>query len=133
LTLRPVMPAANPDTQPFWDGCARGVFLLQRCTVCSTFRHPPSPICPTCLSSEHEWLEATGQGSIYTFVIVRESLRRGWEELVPYVVAVVDLDEGPKLVTNVINIDPDLVTIGLRGKIVFTPMDGAMMLPVFAP
>jgi uncharacterized OB-fold protein len=126
------MPAANADTQPFWDGCARGVFLLQRCTVCSTFRHPPSPICPNCLSSEHEWLEATGHGRIYTFVIVRESLRRGWEELVPYVVAVVDLDEGPKLVTNVVNIDPDLVTIGMRGKIEFTRVSDAMMLPVFA-
>jgi uncharacterized protein len=127
------MPAANPDTQPFWDGCARGVLLLQRCTVCSAFRHPPSPVCPNCLSSDHEWLEATGHGSIYTFVIVRESLRRGWEELVPYVVAVVDLDEGPKLVTNVVNIDPELVTIGMRGKIVFRPMNDAAMLPEFAP
>jgi hypothetical protein len=127
------MPAANPDTQPFWDGCGRGVLLLQRCTVCSTFRHPPSPICPNCLNAKHEWLEATGHGTVYTFVIVREALRRGWEEFVPYVVAVIDLDEGPKFVTNVVNIDPDLVTIGMPGKIVFTSTDDAMMLPVFAP
>jgi uncharacterized protein len=133
LTLRPAMPLANSDTAPFWDGCARGLFLLQRCTECSTFRHPPSPICPNCLSAEHEWLQATGHGTIYTFVIVREALRRGWEELVPYVVAVIDLDEGPKFVTNVVNIEPDLVTIGMRGKIVFTSTDDAMMLPLFAP
>jgi len=85
------------------------------------------------LSWEHEWLETAGDGTIYTFVIVREALRRGWEELVPYVVAVIDLDEGPKFVTNIVNIAPDLVTIGMRGKIVFTPVDDATMLPVFAP
>jgi len=70
---------------------------------------------------------------VYTFVIVREALRRGWEELVPYVVAVIDLDEGPKFVTNVVNIDPDLVTIGMRGKIVFMLANDTMMLPVFTP
>src|SRR5665213_2975487 len=126
------MPVASPDTQPFWDGCKRGVFLLQRCKLCATFRHPPSPMCANCLSWESEWVEATGQGTIYTFVIVREAIRRGWEELVPYVVAVIDLDEGPKFVTNVVNKDPDSVAIGMRGKIVFTPMNDAMMLPVFA-
>jgi len=85
------------------------------------------------LSGEHEWLEASGHGTVYTFVIVREALRRGWEELVPYVVAVIDLDEGPKFVTNVVNIDPDLVTIGMRGKIVFMLANDTMMLPVFTP
>jgi uncharacterized OB-fold protein len=133
VTARPVMPAPNADTAPFWDGCKQGVFLLQRCSVCSTFRHPPSPICPECLSAQHEWLQAAGPGTVYTFVIVREALRRGWEELVPYVVAVIDLDEGPKFVTNVVNIEPDLVTIGMRGKIVFPPLGDSSMLPLFAP
>ena len=94
---RPVIPVANSDTKPFWDGCARAELLLQRCTACQAHRHPPSPICPRCLSDQHTWVRASGRGTVYTFVVVRETRARGWDKMVPYVLAVIELEEGPRI------------------------------------
>jgi uncharacterized OB-fold protein len=130
---RPVIPAANFDTQPFWEGCARGELLLQRCTACGAYRHPPSPICATCLSDKHEWVNASGRGKLYTFVVVRETRARGWDKMVPYVLAVVTLEEGPRMLTNVINIEPEAVTIDMPVEVTFAELDGTTKLPLFQP
>src|SRR5579871_6079214 len=98
---RPV-PTPSPETQPFWDGCYRGLLLLQECTQCHTLRHPPSPICPTCLSSESTWTPASGKGTVYTYSVVHHAFRRVWEPLVPYVLAVIELAEGPHILSNVV-------------------------------
>ncbi len=128
MTARPIAPAVTPDTQPFWDGCARGELLLQRCSDCATLRHPPSPICPHCRSVRSEWIPASGRGTVYTFTVVRQALGKGWEPLVPYVVAVIELAEGPRLLTNVVNIPPEAVSIGMAVEVVF---EGG--LPLFQP
>ena len=130
---RPLAPFANADTQPFWDGCAQGVLLLQRCGACQAYRHPPSPICPLCLSDRHEWVEASGRGTVYTFVVVRETRARGWDKLVPYVVAVVALEEGPRMLTNVVNVAPEDVKIDMPVAVTFAEVDGPTKLPVFQP
>jgi uncharacterized OB-fold protein len=129
---RPVIPVANLDTKPFWDGCAEGRLLLQRCTACGTWRHPPSPVCPDCLGTAHDWLASSGRGSVYTFVIVREG-RRGWEKMVPYVLAVVALDEGPRILTNLTNVAPEAVTIGMPVAVTFETLDNTIRLPLFEP
>jgi uncharacterized OB-fold protein len=129
---RPVIPLANPDTKPFWDGCAEGKLLLQRCAVCAAYRHPPSPICPLCLSEAHAWVPASGRGIVYTFVVVREA-RRGWEKLVPYVLAVVELEEGSRLLTNITNVAPEDVAIGMPVEVTFAELDGTTKLPLFQP
>ena len=123
----------NPDSQPFWDGCARGELLLQRCTDCGTFRHPPSPICTNCLSDRAEWIKASGRGTVYTFTIVRQALARGWEERLPYVVAVVELEEGPAFLSNLVNVDPETVAIGMPVEVTFAELDGTTQLPLFQP
>ena len=130
---RPVVPVANADTQPFWEGCARGVLLLQRCGACQSYRHPPSPICPQCLSDRHEWVEASGRGTVYTFVVVRETRARGWDKLVPYVVAVVTLEEGPRMLTNITNVAPEEVKIDMPVAVTFGEVDGPTKLPLFQP
>jgi len=130
---RPVVPLANPDTQPFWDACLRGELLLQRCSACRAYFHPPSPSCPTCLSDQYEWVRASGNGTVYTFVIVREALARGWEQFVPFVVAVIDLDEGVKFLSNVVNVAPDAVAIGMPVEVTFAELDGTTKLPLFQP
>lgn len=129
---RPVMPVATPDTKPFWDGCAEGKLLLQRCTACGRVRHPPSPICAHCLSDAHGWFPASGRGSVYTFVVVHEE-RRGWEKLVPYVLAVVELDEGVRMVTNLVNVAPNAVAIGMPVEVTFAASNDATRLPLFQP
>ena len=129
---RPVIPFANPDTKPFWDGCAEGKLMLQRCSHCGAYRHPPSPICGNCLSDTHEWIASSGRGTVYTFVVVREA-RRGWEKLTPYVLAVVELEEGPRIVTDLTNVAPEDVAIGLAVEVTFEELDGTTRLPLFRP
>ncbi len=127
---RPVIPVANLDTKPFWDGCLEGRLLVQRCSHCGAWRHPPSPICPDCLADAHEWLPVCGRGTVYTFTVVHEA-RRGWEKLTPYVVAVIALDEGPHMLSNVVNIAPDSVAIGMPVEVIFAELDGTTKLPLF--
>jgi uncharacterized OB-fold protein len=130
---QPGVPVGNPDSKPFWDGCARNELLLQRCTACGIVRHPPSPVCTNCLSDAHEWFAAGGNATVYTYTIVRQALARGWDERLPYVVAVVELDEGPKFLTNIVNVDPETVTIGMPVEVTFAELDGMTKLPNFQP
>jgi uncharacterized OB-fold protein len=131
--IRPLAPIPNFETQPFWDGCARGQLLLQKCIGCGAYRHPPAPICPECLGAQHEWVEASGRGTIYTFVVVRETRARGWDQMVPYVVAVVTLEEGPRLLTNIVDIAPEEVKIDMPIQVTFAEAGDAMQLPLFRP
>jgi hypothetical protein len=130
---RPVIPLANVDTKPFWDGCTEGRLLLQRCAQCQAYRHPPSPACPNCLSEDCAWVPATGRGTVYTFTVVREMRARGWDKMVPYVLAVIELDEGVRMLTNLTNIAPEAVTIGMPVEVTFAELDGATRLPLFQP
>jgi uncharacterized OB-fold protein len=129
---RPVIPVANIDTKPFWDGCGEGRLLLQRCAGCGAWRHPPSPICPNCLDPKHEWIAATGRGTVYTFVVVREA-RRGWDKMVPYVLAVIALEEGPHILTDLTDVAPEDVAIGMKVEVTFEELDGTTKLPLFRP
>ncbi len=129
---RPVVPAANEETAPFWEGCARDELLLQQCSGCGDYRHPPAPICPRCLSEDAQWVRASGRGTIYTFAIVRQALAKGWEAIVPYVVAVIELEEGPLFVSNMVSIAPEDVAIGMPVEVTFEPI-GDTKLPLFRP
>jgi len=130
---RPVVPIANLDTKLFWEGCGEGKLLLQRCARCAAYRHPPAPICPSCLSDDHAWVEASGAGTVYTFVVVREARARGWDKMVPYVLAVVELAEGPHILTNIVDVAPEQVAIGMPVALDFAELDGTTRLPLFRP
>ena len=126
------LPIPNPDTEPFWRGCVQGQLLLQRCLSCQSFRHPPSPICPMCLSADHEWVASNGRGTVYSFVIVHESLR-GWGFEVPYVVAIVELNEGPHVLSNVMGVPTEQVRIGMLVQVFFEQITDEIALPKFKP
>jgi hypothetical protein len=106
---------------------------LQRCNACGAFRHPPSPICQNCLSDQHEWVPASGRGSLYTYAVVRQALGRGWEEKVPYIVAVIELDEGPRFLSNLIDVEPEAVQIGMPLEVTYAERADAPPLPLFRP
>ena len=131
-STRPV-PIPSRETQPFWDGCANEQLLLQRCSTCQTYRHPPNPICPECLSSEHEWVPASGRGTVYTFSVVHHGFRRAWQPLVPYVVAVITLAEGPRLLSNVVDVPPEQVHIGMNVELLFQAVSEDAKIPLFRP
>lgn len=129
----PIEPVPNAETQAFWDGCKQGQFLLQRCASCGAHRHPPGPICSRCLSDRFEWIPARGTGTVYSFTVVREQRAPGWSELVPYVLTVVELDEGPHVLTNVIDVAPENVRIGMPVEVTFAALGDSIALPVFRP
>jgi uncharacterized protein len=126
-------PVPGPDDAPYWQALADGVLLVQRCSACSTVRHPPRPRCGHCASAGHTWQAASGFGTVYSFTIVRHPANPELAELVPYVVALIELDEGPRVVSNVVGVDPERVTINQRVKVQFEPVGPGTVLPRFAP
>jgi len=94
-------PTVSPESKPFWDGTALGKILLPQCNDCGTVIWYPRTSCPECMSTDVDWFEASGRGTIYSFAIVR---RAGgpWRDALPYVLAYVELEEGPRVLTNIV-------------------------------
>jgi uncharacterized protein len=125
------LPVPTPETQHFWDGTARGELLLQRCRDCKTIYFPPQPFCPSCSSDDVEVVRASGRGSLSSYVI-NQRAAPGFEA--PYVIAVVELEEGPRLLTNLVGVEPDpqLLPLDLPLEAVFESF-GDVRLPFFRP
>jgi uncharacterized OB-fold protein len=96
----------TPETQPFWDACLEHKLMLQRCLDCDG--HPayfyPRPFCPRCLSSNVEWFEASGRGKLHTYVIAHRGAQ-GFDDVVPYAIAVIELEEGPRMMSNIVGVE----------------------------
>jgi uncharacterized OB-fold protein len=123
-------PIENPDTEALWAGLRDGRLLIQKCTACSTHRHPPSPICHQCLEGGREWVEATGRGAVWSYSVVHEPLD-GWPGEVPYTVVIVALEEGVKIVSNLVEGSQDAVRIGAPVELAITPGAAGVALPRF--
>jgi uncharacterized protein len=126
-------PVPEPETQRFWDALNEHLLLLQRCAGCREVIWYPRFFCPRCGSTATIWFEASGEGAIYTFTVVRKSRRAGYATAVPYVVASVELDEGPRIFANIVDCEPDSVRIGQRVRVKFVPTDGGWTLYRFRP
>ena len=126
-------PFADWETRLYWEGCGRGELVLQRCGGCGTVQHRPRAICASCLSGEIEHFVASGRGQVYTFTVTHQNNARGFREACPYVLAYVELEEGPRVLTNVVGCDPDTVRIGMPVVADFTPPDNDLAVPRFRP
>jgi uncharacterized OB-fold protein len=129
----PIRPTINDVNRPFWDACARGELRLQRCLSCGHLRYPAAIVCPECLSAETEWQAVSGRGKVFSFVVFQRAYHLAWEGRVPYNVALIELDEGPILLSNVIDVDNARLTVGLDVRIAFRRLDEALSIPVFVP
>jgi uncharacterized OB-fold protein len=125
------LPVPTPETKHFWDGTAQGELRLQRCRTCSVTYFPPQPFCPRCSSGDIEVVQSSGRGFLYSYVITHLAAP-GFEA--PYVIGVVELDEGPRLLTNIIDVppDPDELPIDLPVEVVYEAV-GEITLPLFRP
>ncbi|MFC9359869.1 Zn-ribbon domain-containing OB-fold protein [Rhodococcus sp. NPDC057014] len=125
-------PMINPETQYYWDAAKSGRFVLKRCRACGVVVWYPRAICPDCWSTDTEWFEASGRGSVYTFTIVRRGAGP-YAECGPYVVAYVELAEGPRVMTNIVGDDVlSRIEIGSAVEVVFHPTNDAVTaLPRF--
>jgi len=119
-------PEMNPETQPFWDAAALGKLLVRRCLDCGKVHWYPRSRCPFCFSGNTEWQPGSGRGTIYTFSIMRRVP-------VPYAVAYVTLEEGPTMLTNIVDCELDRIRIGQAVELRFIPCEGGGALPAFTP
>ena len=132
----PAAPAAQQPPVPidvafFWEGVDAGELRIQRCGGCGTLRHPPRPMCPNCRSLEHDYVVSSGLGTVYSFVVHHHPPVPGRQ--MPFTVAVVELDEGTRIVGNVIDIDPSEVTVGLPVEVAFVANEAGRVLPQWRP
>lgn len=124
------LPRISPDTKMFWDGCTEHRLLLPTCTECDKPHLPPGPVCPFCFSDALEWRPSQGLGRISTFTVVHKAWFPSFAADIPYNVVQVELDEGPRLVSSVLDVPPGGLSIGDRVKVTYRERDG-MTLPYF--
>ncbi len=123
-------PRTNDDTRAFWQATAEGRLTLQRCTACGTVIWYPRAICPECSSFELTSFDASGEGHVYSYTVVHRSVG-GWNKVTPYVVAYVELDEGPRLMTNIVDGDPAAVAVDAKVRVVWHDTGEGSALPRF--
>lgn len=125
-------PPVNPETAAFWSATGEGRLLIKRCGDCDQPHWYPRQICPFCHSNETRWEQACGYGAIYTYSVCRRG-RDSWKDAAPYVLAYVELDEGPRVMTNIVDCDLEEIAIGDRVEVVFHAADGGYAIPRFRP
>ncbi len=126
------IPIPTPETKPFWDGAKQHKLMIQRCRSCKQHYFYPRPLCPHCLSREVEWVEATGRGKLHTYVINHRAPRQP-PIPPPFILAIVELDEGPRMMTNVVGTDPDPAKLPCDApvEVVFDDVTPELTLPRF--
>jgi len=124
-------PSTNLDNQFFFDGAKDGKLLIQKCSSCGALRHPPGPMCPSCRSLEWATIEASGRGTVYSFVTNHYPQVPSFDY--PLNVSLIELEEGVRLVSNVVGVEADAVEIGMAVEVEFTAFDDELTLPQFRP
>ena len=128
---RKPLPRIDEESRGFWEALARHELYFQRCRDCGTKRFYPRALCTSCLSSATEWVRASGRGTVYSFTVTHQNQAPGFREELPYVLAVVELAEGIRMMTNVIGCAPDAVRVGMTVEIVFEDVTAEITLPKF--
>lgn len=128
MTFR-IAPTTTRDSRFFWDALKEHRLLVQRCGGCGSLRHPPRPMCPTCNSLAWDTVAATGDGHVVSFVMPHHPPSPGFDD--PYIVVLVELDEGVRMVANLTDIAPRDVAIGMRVRAYFEGYDGGLTLVQF--
>ncbi|MGH7987787.1 MAG: Zn-ribbon domain-containing OB-fold protein, partial [Candidatus Binataceae bacterium] len=122
------MPTPTAETRPYWEGCARGELLIQRCAECRHYQFFPRLYCSQCLSERVAWIKASGRATVLSFTIVRRPVSPAFADEVPYVVALVTLEEGPTMMTNIIGCPPEQVAIGMPLTVTFARLTDEISL-----
>jgi uncharacterized OB-fold protein len=127
------LPRIDEESKGFWEACQRRELVLQRCGPCGVLRHYPRALCPDCLSDAVEWVRASGRGTVYTFTVTHQNQAPGFRDALPYVLAYVELEEGVRLLTNIVDCPPEAVRIGMAVEVVFEDATPAVTLAKFKP
>jgi uncharacterized OB-fold protein len=128
------LPVLDPESTPFWEAARQHKLKIVKCTACGHIRFPPTSFCPACNSPAHEWIEASGNATVFSWIVVRHPVPKDvYAGDVPYVVALVTLEEGVRMSTNIVGCAPEEVTAYMPVKVQFRDVTPEITLPVFAP
>jgi hypothetical protein len=128
------VPKPTPETKPFWDATKQHTLKIQRCDDCAQHYFYPRPLCPHCLSRNVSWVAVSGRGKLHSFVINHRA-PRGFPAAGPFIIGIVELDEGVKMMSNIVGIDPDpkLLRCDMPVEVVFEDITAEITLPKFKP
>jgi uncharacterized protein len=127
------LPKPSKWSQAFWDGTKQHKLLLKKCSKCGKIDHPPYLFCTNCWAEEHQWIESSGKGKIYAFSTVMLGAPPGFDIDIPYTIAMVDLAEGPRMLTTIVDSNPDDLKIGMDVEVVFDDLIEGVTLFRFKP
>jgi len=133
MTKKRPLPKINADTKAFWEGCREHELRLQKCGDCGHLRHPPAFICPRCLSIRTFLVKASGRGRVYSYAVYHVAFDPSFQGDLPYVVALVALKEGPRILTNIVGCDPAAVSCEMDVEVVWDDREEGISLPKFRP
>jgi uncharacterized protein len=135
--LNESLPVPTPTvlTQGFWESAKKGKLVFQYCSKCNTLQAYPKPWCSECGSEELSWKEMSGEGTVYSFTIPRQVVDNSlaFKDKLPFIIAVIELKEGPKFISNIIDLPPDNVRIGMKVRVTFEEFREEIVLPTFRP
>ena len=128
-----LLPVPTEVNEPFWNGLREGALRMQHCVACSAYQHPAETFCYACGSDRIEWETVAGGGEVYSFVVVHQPYHVAFRDRLPYVVATVQLDEGPRMLGAIFDVDPANISIGMRVKPRIEPVSGEGAALFFEP
>jgi uncharacterized OB-fold protein len=126
------LPTITGESMPYWEAARRGELLIQKCDDCGEYQWYPRGICANCFTGKIQWVKATGKGTVWTFTVTRQNRTPGFDSG-PYVLALVELEEGVKMFSNIIDCDPFEVKIGMLVEVTFQRASDKVSVPFFKP
>ncbi len=127
------LPEITDETRPYWESARQHALKLQQCTGCGHFRYPAASFCPECLDDGAVWALVSGRGTVYSFVIMHQVYNPAFKQDVPYNVAAIEFEEGPRLYSNIVDCANDAIRVGMPVQIVYDDVTDEITLPKFRP
>jgi uncharacterized OB-fold protein len=127
------LPHLDEESRPWWEALQRHELYIQKCRDCGDLRYYPRAMCTSCMSSNTEWIKCSGRGKVYTFTATYQNNVPGFRESLPYIMAYVELDEGLKMLTNLVECPPDQVKIDMPVEVVYEDVTPEVTLAKFRP
>lgn len=126
------LPHVDDLNRPHWEGAARGEFLVQQCSACKHRWFPPLPNCPACLAAGYTWSKVSGRGVVHSLIVYHQGWLPGYKEAIPYNVAIIELEEGLRVINNIVDVQGEQVPIGAKVHVVFENVAPGIVIPRFA-
>ena len=124
-------PQPAEEAQPFFDALKTRQLVIQRCTSCGALAHPPRAMCAVCQNTDFAWQQVSGEGTVYSYVVTHQAVHPALVGHTPMATVEVELSEGPRLVTNLLDVPPEAITIGMPVRVTFVDVGAGVVLPLF--